>query len=227
MKTSFAIAFAAALISISSAASAESASANAASSPCADGKCSYIDFTSGKDFKRQDLYGPNSQVAGAGASGISEVVISGSTFSSSTPGHFIFTGSQKITIENTTFSNATDSALWFRSHKGPSNTEIAADNFDSVDVTLSNVRLINNTSGSGSGAYVYGKIDMTMTDGEVRGNKVTATEPVKNTDIYSGAGIEFTCRYPERARYKRSYPSDRARAWPERSSKAKPSSAPM
>ena len=190
MKTSFAIAFAAALISISSAASAESASANAASSPCADGKCSYIDFTSGKDFKRQDLYGPNSQVAGAGASGISEVVISGSTFSSSTPGHFIFTGSQKITIENTTFSNATDSALWFRSHKGPSNTEIAADNFDSVDVTLSNVRLINNTSGSGSGAYVYGKIDMTMTDGEVRGNKVTATEPVKNTDIYSGAGIE-------------------------------------
>lgn len=36
----------------------------------------------------------------------------------------------------------------------------------------------------------------------------------------------FTCRYPERARYKRSYPSDRARAWPERSSRAKPSSAP-
>lgn len=117
-------------------------------------------------------------------------MISGSTFSSSTQGHFIFTGSQKITIENTTFSNATDSALWFRSHKGPSNTEIAADNFDSVDVTLSNVRLINNTSGSGSGAYVYGKIDMTMTDGEVRGNKVTATESAKTTDIYSGAGIE-------------------------------------
>ena len=190
MKTSFAIAFAAALILMSGAASAESASANAASSPCANGKCSYIDFTSGKDFMRQDLYGPNSQVAGEGASGISEVVISASTFSSSTQGHFIFTGSQKITIENTTFSNATDSALWFRSHKGPSNTEIAADDFDSVDVTLSNVRLINNTSGSGSGAYVYGKIDMTMTDGEVRGNTVTATEPVKTTDIYSGAGIE-------------------------------------
>lgn len=106
MKTSFAIAFAAALISISSAASAESASANAASSPCADGKCSYIDFTSGKDFTRQSLYGPNSQITGAGASGISEVLISGGNFTSSTPGHFGFYGTQKITIENTTFSNA-------------------------------------------------------------------------------------------------------------------------
>lgn len=188
MKTSFAIAFAAALILMSGAASAESASANAASSPCADGKCSYIDFTSGKDFMTQDLYGPNSQYSAK--SDVKEVVISGSTFSSSAPGYFIFNGTQKITIENSTFSNATDSALWFRSHKGPSNTEIAADNFDSVDVTLSNVRLINNTSGSGSGAYVYGKIDMTMTDGEVRGNKVTATESAKTTDIYSGAGIE-------------------------------------
>lgn len=188
MKTSFAIAFAAALISISSAASAESASANAASSPCADGKCSYIDFTSGDGFTTQNLFGPNSQYSAK--SDVKEVVISGSTFSSSAPGYIIFNGTQKITIENSTFSNATDSALWFRSHKGPSNTEIAADNFDSVDVTLSNVRLINNTSGSGSGAYVYGKIDMTMTDGEVRGNKVTATESAKTTDIYSGAGIE-------------------------------------
>ena len=173
MKTSFAIAFAAALISISSAASAESASANAASSPCAGGKCSYIDFTSGKDFTRQSLYGPNSQITGAVASGISEVVISGSTFSSSAPGHFIFNGSQKITIENTTFSNATDGSLFFQTHKGSSDVE--AGQFVSSIVTLNNVNLTNNSASSGSGGamYVYGKLDMTMKDGAVSGNTIT------------------------------------------------------
>lgn len=187
MKTSFAIAFAAALISISSAASAESASANAASSPCADGKCSYIDFTSGDGFTTQNLFGPNSRYSAK--SDVKEVVISGSTFSSSAPGHFIFNGSQKITIENTTFSNATDGSLFFLTHKGSSDVE--AGQFVSSIVTLNNVNLTNNSASSGSGGamYVYGKLDMTMKDGVVRGNKVTATEPVKNTDIYSGAGI--------------------------------------
>lgn len=177
MKTSFAIAFAAALISISSAASAESASANAASSPCADGKCSYIDFTSGKYFTRQSLYGPNSQITGAGVSGISEVVISGSNFSSSTPGHFIFNGSQKITIENTTFSNATDTALFFQSHKHETQT-VNANAFGNAVVGLNNVNLTNNSSSSGSGAamYVYGKLDMTMKDGAVSGNTITYSE---------------------------------------------------
>lgn len=185
MKTSFAIAFAAALISISSAASAESASANAASSPCADGKCSYIDFTSGKYFTRQSLYGPNSQVAGAGASGISEVVISGSNFSSSTPGHFIFNGSQKITIENTTFSNATDTALFFQSHKHETQT-VNANAFGNAVVGLNNVNLTNNSSSSGSGAamYVYGKLDMTMKDGAVSGNTITYSE---TGQAYGGA----------------------------------------
>ena len=185
MKTSFAIAFAAALILMSGAASAESASANAASSPCADGKCSYIDFTSGKDFNTQDLYGPNSQVAGAGASGISEVVISGSTFSSSAPGYFIFNGTQKITIENSTFSNATDTALFFQSHKHETQT-VNADAFGNAVVGFNNVNLTNNSSSSGSGAamYVYGKLDMTMKDGAVSGNTITYP---KAGQAYGGA----------------------------------------
>lgn len=175
MKTSFAIAFAAALISISSAASAESASANAASSPCADGKCSYIDFTSGDEFKTQNLFGPNSQYSAK--SDVKEVVISGSTFSSSAPGYFIFNGTQKITIENTTFSNATNWALFFQSHKGGSTVE--AGKFDSTVVTLNNVNLTNNSTSSGNAAamYVYGKLDMTMKDGAVSGNTI----------VYSGS----------------------------------------
>lgn len=182
MKTSFAIAFAAALISISSAASAESASANAASSPCADGKCSYIDFTSGDGFTTQNLFGPNSQYSAK--SDVKEVVISGSTFSSSAPGHFIFNGSQKITIENTTFSNATDGSLFFRTHKGSSDVE--AGQFVSSIVTLNNVNLTNNSSSSGSGAamYVYGKLDMTMKDGAVSGNTITYS---KAGQAYGGA----------------------------------------
>ena len=172
MKTSFAIAFAAALISISSAASAESASANAASSTCADGKCSYIDFTSGDGFTTQNLFGPNSQYSAK--SDVKEVVISGSTFSSSAPGHFIFNGSQKITIENTTFSNATDTALFFQSHKHETQT-VNANAFGNAVVGLNNVNLTNNSSSSGSGAamYVYGKLDMTMKDGAVSGNTIT------------------------------------------------------
>ena len=172
MKTSFAIAFAAALISISSAASAESASANAASSPCADGKCSYIDFTSGDGFTTQNLFGPNSQYSAK--SDVKEVVISGSTFSSSAPGYIIFNGTQKITIENSTFSNATDTALFFQSHKHETQT-VNADAFGNAVVGLNNVNLTNNSSSSGSGAamYVYGKLDMTMKDGAVSGNTIT------------------------------------------------------
>lgn len=136
MKTSFAIAFAAALISISSAASAESASANAASSPCADGKCSYIDFTSGDGFTTLNLFGPNSQYSAK--SDVKEVVISGSTFSSSAPGYIIFNGTQKITIENSTFSNATDTALFFQSHKHETQT-VNADAFGNAVVGLNNV----------------------------------------------------------------------------------------
>lgn len=183
MKTSFAIAFAAALISISSAASAESASANAASSPCADGKCSYIDFTSGDGFTTQNLFGPNSQYSAK--SDVKEVVISGSTFSSSAPGHFIFNGSQKITIENTTFSNATDTALFFQSHKHETQT-VNADAFGNAVVGLNNVNLTNNSSSSGSGAamYVYGKLDMTMKDGAVSGNTITYS---KAGQAYGGA----------------------------------------
>lgn len=178
MKTSFAIAFAAALISISSAASAESASANAASSPCADGKCSYIDFTSGDGFKTQNLFGPNSQYSAK--SDVKEVVITGSTFSSSAPGYFIFNGTQKITIENSTFSNATNWALFFQSHKGGSTVE--AGNFDSTVVTLNNVNLTNNYTSSGNAAamYVYGKLDMTMKDGAVSGNSI----------VYSGSDAQ-------------------------------------
>ena len=191
MKTSFAIAFAAALISISSAASAESASANAASSPCADGKCSYIDFTSGKDFTRQSLYGSNSQISGAGASGISEVVISGSTFSSATAGHFSFYGSQAIVIDNSTFSNATDTAFFFHTHKSNDKT-VQADAFEKTVVQLSNVKLAENeirSSGSngGAGALIYGKLDMQMTDGEVRGNRVVST--ARADKLFYGAGI--------------------------------------
>lgn len=184
MKTNFAVAFATAVIAMSSVVAAETSTATLAGT-CADGKCNYIDFTSGEDFQQQNLIGPNAQVTVEGAPVISEVLISGGNFTSSTPGHFGFYGTQKITIENTTFSNATDTALFFQSHKHETQT-VNADAFGNAVVGLNNVNLTNNSSSSGSGAamYVYGKLDMTMKDGAVSGNTITYS---KAGQAYGGA----------------------------------------
>ena len=169
---------------MSSVVAAETSTATLAGT-CADGKCNYIDFTSGEDFQQQNLIGPNAQVTVEGAPVISEVLISGGNFTSSTPGHFGFYGTQKITIENTTFSNATDTALFFQSHKHETQT-VNADAFGNAVVGLNNVNLTNNSSSSGSGAamYVYGKLDMTMKDGAVSGNTITYS---KAGQAYGGA----------------------------------------
>ena len=168
MKNQFAVAFATALVAISGIATAADAVG-----PCADGKCSYTNFTTDDTFTTQSWYGPDNQIVGT----VKDVTISGSTFNSGSAGYFKFGGSQNIVIENSTFSDSTNTAIFFNGHNKAQNAA-TAENLSASAIQLTNVNFVNNNSSdselpSGAALYLYGKADLTMTGGSFRGNTVT------------------------------------------------------
>ena len=155
---------------------------------CADGTCTYSGVQAGTEWQSPQLNGEHSAFTG-GQQNVSAVVISDSTFDKTSSGFFLFSGTQKIEISNTSFSQSKETALFFRGHNKASNNspDIDASSFSPSSVTLSNVDFTNNTaSDSGAAMYLYGNTDFTMTGGSFRGNSITSDG---DSQYYGGAVV--------------------------------------
>lgn len=157
-----------------------------AGAACVDGTCTYENASSAAEWQYTVLAGENSQLTNPTESGVASVVISNSTFDANgQKGYFGFAGHQNIEIADSTFANSKTTALFFNGYKRASG-KVDASDFGTSQVTLDNVRLINNTDQvAGSAMYIYDRIAMTMTGGEISGNSVRGT----GTDQYYGGAV--------------------------------------
>ena len=132
------------------------------------------------------IYASDKQVSSSPTyANVTEVNITDGSFKSVPGSALAFAGTQKITIKNSTFSGAQNSALFLNGHKGNSN--VTADGFSNSIVVLDNVTIKDNQSSAGGGLYMYGKAEMTVNSGSFEGNKALSNK--KNDQAYGGAAV--------------------------------------